>query len=117
MRDLHDTTADQIFAANTGPVLMCISTTGAGNFPDDMLHVFDSLATEPRYLGEFRYGLIALGDSSYGATFCGGGTSFDTALQDLGAKRVGEILRIDAIEADNPEEIAVGWFGHWLSLL
>ena len=115
--DMHDTTAEEVFAASDGPALICVSTTGAGNLPDDMLHVYNSLAAAPRYLGEFRYGLIALGDSSYGTTFCGGGTSLDAALQDLGATRVGDILCIDAIESNNPEEIAVDWFDTWQGLL
>jgi MioC protein len=115
--DLGEADADEILAPSESTTLFCIATTGSGNMPDDALALYNKLADAPRYLGDFRYGLIALGDSSYGTTFCGGGLMLDTMFQDLGAKRIGETLQIDAIETDNPEQAAADWFMHWHQLL
>ena len=54
------------------------------------------------YSQNLRYGVIALGDSSY-VNFCNGGKQFDALLQEQSAQRVGEILLIDASENPEPE--------------
>jgi MioC protein len=99
-----------------GRFLVCTSTTGAGEVPDNAHALYFALDTQPVYLGHVRYGLIALGDSSYGDTFLGGGKLFDAKLQDLGAKRVGEICVLDACETTQPETDALTWFAQWLKL-
>ena len=53
--------------------------------------------------------MIALGDSSYGDTFCGGGLAMDSALEDIGAVRIAEPLQLDAMETVTPEDDAVPW--------
>ncbi|STV03892.1 flavoprotein YqcA [Klebsiella pneumoniae] len=60
-------------------------------------------ASKDMYQPHLRYGIIALGDSTY-ANFCGGGLKFDQLLQEQGAKRIGEMLKIDASEDPEPEE-------------
>lgn len=95
--------------------LLCCSTTGAGDVPDNAQALYASLLSEPRYLGSVRYGLIALGDAAaHGATYAEGGLKFDAALQDLGARRIGEVLMLDAGSGDEPEPLAVGWLAGWL---
>ena len=74
-----------------------------------------SLDAEPRYLGHVRYGVISLGDSSYGETFCQGGLKFDARLQDLGAQRVGDVLCHDASGDTVAEDDAVVWCQAWLA--
>ncbi len=98
--------------------LLCCSTTGAGDVPDNAQALYASLLSEPRYLGTVRYGLIALGDAAaHGATFAEGGLKFDAALQDLGARRIGEVLTIDAGDEVDAETAATRWWRHWLTLL
>ena len=63
-----------------------------------------------------RYGLIALGDSSY-ERFCQAGKQFDALLQEQGASRIGELLTIDATEHPEPEMIAIPWLEAWASSL
>ena len=92
------------------PLLLCVATSGSGDMPDDARLLFSALQDAPRYLGGLRYALVALGDSSYGTTFCGGGLQFDAALLDLGAKRIGDTLLLDATEESEPEKAAVEWF-------
>ncbi len=60
----------------------------------------DKLGHQPT----LRYGVIALGDSSY-ENFCGAGKRFDALLQAHQAKRIGDVLLIDATEDPEPESV------------
>ncbi len=97
-------------------VLVVTSTTGQGDLPDNIQPLYTELNDTLGYQPELRYGVIALGDSSYD-TFCGGGRAFDELLQEQEAKRMGEILLIDAIEVDEPETFALDWIEQWGFLL
>lgn len=95
--------------------LICTSTYGAGDVPDNAQALYAALDDQPLYLGHVRYGVIALGDmGSHSATFAQGGTRFDERLQSLGAQRVGEIFTLDASDGSVPEELATAWCRHWL---
>ena len=63
------------------------------------------------------FGVIVLGDSSYGDTFCGAGDLMEEALLEVAARKVGETLRIDALETTEPEAVALPWVREWLSQL
>ncbi|WP_028117282.1 flavodoxin [Ferrimonas senticii] len=109
---------EQDSAALNGQVLLVIcSTTGAGDLPDNIAPLFFALKDRFPLLPQSHYGVIALGDSSYGETFCGGGRQFDQLLAELGAKRVGEPLQIDACETMEPEIPALEWLQNWLAAL
>ena len=95
--------------------LICSSTYGTGDVPDNAQALYLSLDAEPRYLGQVRYGLVALGDSSYGDTYGMGGLKLDARLQDLGAQRIGDICRLDASSGDEPENEAIAWCETWLT--
>ncbi|MBD2813886.1 flavodoxin [Xenorhabdus sp. Flor] len=97
-------------------VLVVTSTTGQGDLPDNIQPLYTGLSDQLGYQPDLRYGLIALGDSSYD-TFCGGGHAFDELLQEQGAKRVGEVLLIDAAEVVEPEIFARNWIEEWETLL
>ncbi|OYQ41353.1 nitric oxide synthase [Rhodoferax sp. TH121] len=96
-----------------GTFIICTSTTGVGDVPDNAQALFHSLDAQAKYLGHVRYGLVALGDSSYGDSYLGGGKQFDERLRDLGAQRVGEICGLDAMETSQPEDDAVAWLKAW----
>jgi len=93
--------------------LICSSTYGSGDVPDNGQALYAQLDAEPRYLGHVRYGLVALGDSSYGDTYGMGGLQFDARLQDLGAQRIGDICRLDASSGEVPEDEALAWCETW----
>lgn len=96
-----------------GTFIICTSTTGAGDVPGNAVGLLNSLDAQAKYLGHVRYGLVALGDSSYGDSFLGGGKQFDAKLQDLGARKMGDICVLDAMETMTPEDDAVAWFQGW----
>ena len=95
--------------------LVCTSTFGSGDVPDNAQDFYASLDANPRYLGHVAYGVVALGDQTYGDTFAGGGRRFDERLQDLGARRIGEVCRLDATSGLQPEAEAVAWCRAWLA--
>lgn len=99
----------------TGPVLICTSTTGQGEIPESLLPFYVELRdTLPMQEGR-PFGVIVLGDSSYGDTFCGAGELMEEALMEVAARKVGETLRIDAMETVEPEEDALPWVREWVS--
>ncbi len=97
--------------------LICSSTYGAGDVPDNGAAFYASLDDEPRDLSHVNYGVIALGDfGSYPNTFAGGGKRFDERLQGLGAKRIGEVFTHDVSGGTMPETDGAAWAREWLSL-
>ncbi|WP_439113399.1 flavodoxin domain-containing protein [Hydrogenophaga sp.] len=96
--------------------VICTSTYGAGDVPDNAKALYESLALAPRFLGSVRYGVIALGDSAYPQTFCNGGQRFDERLSDLGAVRIGDVFKHDASAGTEPEAEGVAWCRNWLPL-
>ncbi|HEV3174753.1 MAG TPA: flavodoxin domain-containing protein [Stellaceae bacterium] len=96
-----------------GRFLVCTSTYGQGDVPDNARDFFAALETARPDLARVEYGVIALGDHTYAQTFCFGGKRFDRLLASLGAKRLGEILLHDASAGTVPEEVAVEWVRRW----
>jgi MioC protein len=97
-----------------GPFLLCTSTYGQGDVPDNARDFFASLESARPDLSSISYGVIALGDTTYAQTYCFGGKRFDTLLTELGARRVGDVLLHDASAGTIPEEVAVEWIGPWI---
>jgi MioC protein len=93
--------------------LICTSTYGNGDVPDNAQALFAALETERPDLSHARYGLISLGDRTYKATFCQGGLRFDALLTELGAKRHGDPLLHDAASGTLPEDVAAEWSVGW----
>ncbi|ARZ00037.1 flavodoxin [Yersinia ruckeri] len=96
--------------------LVITSTTGQGDFPDSIAPLFQAVRDQVGFQPELRYGIIALGDSSYD-NYCGAGRVFDALLQEQGATRIGEMLEIDAIEQPEPEAASCPWVEQWGQLL
>ncbi|WP_159565824.1 flavodoxin [Budvicia diplopodorum] len=99
-----------------GYALIVTSTTGQGDLPDSIASLFFDMKENLGHQPELRYGVIALGDSSYD-NFCGGGKQFDALLQEQGASRIGEVLLIDATEVSEPEVFASDWIRQWGTLV
>lgn len=103
--------------ARGGAFLVCTSTYGQGDVPDNAQQLFGELERGKPDLRHVVYGVIALGDRTYAQTFCFGGKRFDALLQSLGARRIGEPMLHDASAGTIPEEVAVAWIGPWAERL
>jgi MioC protein len=105
---------DAAVFAGDGAFLVCSSTYGQGDVPDNAQALFADLERARPDLTHVRYGVIGLGDRTYAQTFCFGGKRFDALLQSLGARRIGEPMLHDASAGTIPEDVAVEWIGAWI---
>jgi MioC protein len=106
---------DHTVFARGGLFLICTSTYGQGDVPDNAKALYESLLAARPDLSGVRYGVIALGDRTYKDTFCNGGRRFDAVLSELGARRIGEVLYHDASGGTLAEEAATEWIGPWIA--
>ncbi|WP_341504226.1 FMN-binding protein MioC [Gallaecimonas sp. GXIMD4217] len=90
-----------------GTWLICTSTHGAGELPDNIQPFSEQLASQPD-LGLVRFAVFALGDSSYD-TFCQGGKTLEQQLLACQAKPLWPRLDIDVQDPALPEETAEAW--------
>src|SRR4026209_1708953 len=95
--------------------LICTSTYGQGDVPDNARALYKQLKSARPNLSHVRYGVFGLGDRTYAETFNFGGKRFDEVLTQLGAKRIGERHMHDASSGILPEETALEWCQAWLA--
>lgn len=94
--------------------IICSSSHGNGDIPDNGIDFFTALKTQRPDLSSVRFGTVALGDMTYSASFCGGGVQFDDIFAELGATRLVERLAHNRQSGTFPEEEAVAWLEGWL---
>jgi MioC protein len=97
-----------------GVFLICTSTYGQGDVPDNARALYEDLKAKRPDLSHVRYGVFGLGDRTYAETFNFGGKRFDELLTELGAERIGERHTHDASSGVLPEETALEWCEDWL---
>ncbi|MCB4435407.1 flavodoxin [Alteromonas sp. McT4-15] len=90
-------------------LLVITSTTGQGDVPPNLEFVFSDLKDESPMLTGKPFAVAALGDSSYGESFCGAGKQFQALLDELQATAVADLLEVDAMETLEPEKDVVEW--------
>lgn len=91
--------------------LVCTSTHGAGDLPDNIQPWVKQLKNAA--LDKVTFLLIGLGDSSYD-TFCNGARQIEAMLTSQGAKLLSPGLNIDVLHHPIPEDLAVSWLENWL---
>ncbi|HBO23264.1 MULTISPECIES: flavodoxin [unclassified Providencia] len=106
----------QSYNSDNNIALIVTSSTGQGDFPDTIAPLFYEIKDVLGYQPDLRYGIIALGDSSY-ESFCGAAKHFDELLTEQSGTRIGDVLFIDATEVDTPEEFAKAWIQAWSELI
>jgi MioC protein len=103
-----------VFATNN-IFLVCTSTYGQGDVPDNARALYEDLKAKRPDLSRVRYGVFGLGDRTYAETFNFGGKRFDEILAELGAERIGERHTHDASSGILPEETALEWCQDWVA--
>ncbi len=95
--------------------LICTSTYGMGDVPDNAWPLLNDLQTQSASLVHVRYGVFGLGDhASHAPTFCFAADVFDRALAARGAQRLGDIHRHDASGDTPSEDAGIAWCSQWL---
>jgi MioC protein len=97
-------------------LLICTATIGQGEIPTNLMPLYSDLKDRSPDFSKVRFGLIALGDSSY-ESFAEGGKQMNELMHDLGAKPVGQALFIDSCETPDPDEAAAEWIDEWAAKL
>ncbi|MGH8707560.1 MAG: flavodoxin domain-containing protein [Burkholderiales bacterium] len=111
---LMDKLEPSVFADREAVYLICTSTYGQGDVPDNAKALYEALGAQKPDLAGVRYGVFGLGDRTYAETFNFGGKRFDDILSSLGAERIGERYMNDASSGTLPEEIALEWAQAWV---
>lgn len=112
--EVQVTEAPDISVLNDSEALLVItSTTGSGDLPDNIAPFFAAIGSEYPPLAGKPFGVIALGDSSYGESFCQAGRRFEALLDDLGAQSLQPRLEIDAIEFFQATDASEAWLKAW----
>jgi MioC protein len=106
---------DRTVFERDGVFLICTSTYGQGDVPDNARALYEDLQKKRPDLSKVRYGVFGLGDRTYAETFNYGPKRFDDILTELGATRIGERYKHDASSGVLPEETAVAWCQEWLA--
>ena len=106
---------DSSVFSREGVFLICTSTYGQGDVPDNARALYEDLKAKRPDLAHVLYGVFGLGDRTYSETFNFGGKRFDELLAELGARRVGERHKHDASSGVLPEETALEWCQEWLA--
>jgi len=101
---------------NKSTWLICTSTHGAGDFPDNIQAFVEDLKNCEQDLSSINFMIIALGDTSYD-TFCKAGTEINKLLITKGCNEALPINMIDMSQDIDPEDLAQLWLSQNKDLL
>ena len=100
--------------ASASHVIVCTSTYGKGEVPDNAKALLAALKEERPKLDSLLYGVFSLGSSAHKRTFCFGGRHFDEMLVELGATRLGEHFQQDDRGGIPADEAGDEWISRWI---
>lgn len=110
-------TYQQLAASEAEVLLVVTSTTGMGELPGALNVLVHELQDMPPQWAIKQGAIIALGDASYGETFCAGGEQVREMFAELGITELQPMLRLDGSATVTPELDAVSWIEQLISLL
>ncbi|MDO6446697.1 flavodoxin domain-containing protein [Colwellia sp. 1_MG-2023] len=88
--------------------LICTSTHGAGEYPDNIQAFVNNLSESTDDLSKLRFFTIGLGDTSYD-TFCYAAKNINNLLKSKGSIEIIPLKTFDMLEDIDPEEEAKQW--------
>lgn len=106
---LTEATLDEVLEFDADCWLLISSTTGQGDIPDNLFPFYNELKNRFPLLPTKQFAVIAMGDSSYGDTFCAAGRQLFELMQELQATPVAPMLQVDAGETLQAEDVALPW--------
>lgn len=93
--------------------LVCTSTYGAGDYPDNLISFVEQVS-QVDDLSHLKYSVIALGDTSYD-TYNLAGRNIDALLSQKGAVKVAQRLELNILDEALPEDTALAWLDSWIA--
>jgi len=88
--------------------LICTSTHGAGDYPDNILSFVDNLTNTENDLSSVKFLVIGVGDTSYD-TFCYAAKNLKKLLITKGCKEIVVIKTLDMQQDIDPELESQAW--------
>jgi len=101
---------------NNSTWLICTSTHGAGDFPDNIQAFVKDLENCDQNLSSINFMIIAIGDSNYD-TFCKAGFELNNILITKGCNEIIAIKTIDMSQDIDPEDLVQQWLSQNKDLL
>lgn len=109
---------EELLAFAPDAFLTVTSTTGMGELPDNLVPLYSAIRDQlPAAWRGLPGAVIALGDESYGDTFCGGGEQMRELFAELGVREVLPMLRLDSSVTVTPEEDSEPWVADLIKAL
>ncbi|QLB12153.1 MioC protein [Bisgaardia hudsonensis] len=93
--------------------LIVTSTHGAGDLPENLKPLFESIKLQPLDLSSIRFAVIGLGNSDYD-TFCYAVNTVENILKTKSAVEICDALRIDMPNVDDPDQCAESWLPNFI---
>ncbi len=88
--------------------LICTSTHGAGDFPDNIQNFVEDLKNTTVDLSPVNFMIIGIGDSNYD-TYCKAATNLKNIMLSKGCNEKIKIKTLDMREEIDPEDLAQQW--------
>jgi len=88
--------------------LICTSTHGAGDFPDNIKNFIEDLKNSTVDLSQVKFMIIGVGDSNYD-TFCKAALDIQKLLLSINCNEVVTLKTLDMREEIDPEDLAQQW--------
>lgn len=88
--------------------LICTSTHGAGDYPDNIQEFVSDLTNTDQDLNSIKFLVIGIGDTNYD-TFCYAAKNIEKLLISKGCKKITNTLTLDMSEDIDPEDLSQRW--------
>ena len=92
--------------------LLCTSTYGAGDYPENLLAFVEDV-NQVTDLKGLKFSVIGLGDTSYD-TYNLAGRNLEQLLISKGANCIADRLELNILDEALPEDTALAWLPSWI---